>query len=128
MGIIRGYVYWRGHDAGGTLPPVDVLAGLLAEDAVRAGMGLAVDTARTEGDELLVHVPPQWLGDWETGHPLAPGYQYLWRVPRDRLRPLDGVPRSTPYRPPSLPPAATGARVGPRRPRRPARPARERQE
>lgn len=130
MGIIRGYVYWRGHDAGGTLPPVDVLAGLLAEDAAREGMAGAARCERAArdnvaDDELLVQVPPQWLGDWETGHPLAPGYQYIWRVPRGRLSPLDGAPRSTPYRPPALPPAATGARPGFRRARRPAR---ERQE
>lgn len=125
MGIYRGYVYWRGHDAGGTLPPVDVLAGLLAEDAARVGAALAAHAVWGAEDELLVHVPPQWLGDWETGHPLAPGYQYLWRVPRDRLSPLDGAPRSTPYRPLTLPPAATGARPVARRPRRPARERRE---
>lgn len=136
MSIYRGYVYWRGHDAGGTLPPVDVLAGLLAGDAARAGAGVGAVAApggcrardaRADADAaegLLVHVPPQWLGDWETGHPLAPGYQYLWRVPRDRLSPLDSAPRSTPYRPPALPPAATGARPSSRR--RPAR--RDRQE
>lgn len=112
MGIYRGYVYWRGHDAGGMLPPVDVLAGLLADDAARASAECA---ARGEDEALLVHVPPQWLGDWETGHPLAPGYQYIWRVPRDRLSPLDDAPHSTPYRPPELPLAATGARPGPRR-------------
>lgn len=120
MSIFRGYVYWRGHDAGGTLPPVDVLAGLLADDAAHTRPGLA---APREG-ELLVHVPPQWYGDWETGHPLAPGYQYIWSAPRERLTPLDGSPRSTPYRPPVLPPSATGTSV--RRRWRPAR--RERQE
>src|SRR5262249_48692777 len=111
-------------DAGGTLPPVDVLAGLLAQDAARGGVALARDAARAEEEDLLVHVPPQWLGDWETGHPLAPGYQYLWRGPPARLGPLDGVPRSTPYRPLELPPAATGARLGTRR----RSPRRERQE
>ncbi len=122
MGIYRGYVYWRGHDAGGTLPPVDVLAGLLAEDVAQARPG---QVAPREG-EMLVHVPPQWYGDWEPGHPLAPGYQYIWSAPREQLTPLDGSPRSMPYRPLELPPAATGAR--PRGRRRPAPARRERQE
>jgi hypothetical protein len=122
MGIFRGYVYWRGHDAGGTLPPVDVLAGLLAEDAAHARPGMA---APREG-ELLVHVPPQWHGDWETGHPLAPGYQYIWSAPRNRLVPIDGTACSLPYRPLELPPSATGAR--PRSRRQPSRRANARQE
>lgn len=113
MGIIARYVRWLGHNAGGSLPPVDVLAGLLAEDSGRsAADGSAVDTS---GD-VLVFVPPQWLGDWDTGHPLPPGYQYVWRAPRTSLQPLDGPPRSSPYRPPALPPAAIGSSSTRRRP------------
>jgi len=123
MGIIARYVRWLGHDAGGRLPPVDVLVGLLTEETGRqpAPSGSAADREMLDG-EALVFVPPQWLGDWETGYALPPGYQYLWRAPRDRLQRLDGPPRSSPYRPPALPPAATGSAA--RRRRRPTSAAR----
>lgn len=114
MGIIARYVRWLGHDANGSLPPVDVLAGLLAE-----GRGRHATSAAVERDgEVLVFVPPQWLGDWETGRPLPPGYQYVWRAPRACLQPLDGPPRSSPYRPPVLPPAAIGSATRRRTPAR----------
>ncbi|HEU5438712.1 MAG TPA: hypothetical protein VFU88_05440 [Ktedonobacterales bacterium] len=114
MGIIARYVRWLGHDAGGSLPPVDVLAGLLAE-----GSGRSANDGRADSSGgVLVFVPPQWLGDWESGHPLPPGYQYVWRAPRACLQPLDGPPRSSPYRPPALPPAAIGSSTRRRAPAR----------
>ena len=111
MGIITRYVCWCGHDAGGTLPPVDVVAGILAP-GVRSPLAGA---PCGDDDELLVVVPPQWIGDWATGHRLAPGYQHVWRVPVSRLRPLPATPRFGPYRPAVLPVSATG----PQRARRP---------
>ncbi len=107
MGVIVRYVYWTSHDAGGTLPPVDVVAGVLTRSAWRP-----LASWPPLGDhETLVVVPPQWIGDWEEGRPLAPGYQHVWRVALDRLEPLPEQPRHRPYRPPTLPASATGPRA-----------------
>lgn len=113
MSIITRYLRWTTHDAGGTLPPEDVLAGILAGDT----WPLPPDWPPLEPGETLVYVPPQWIGDWETGHRLAPGYQHVWRVPLTSLCPLPSHPRFNPYRPATLPPSATGAIVRPRWPR-----------
>lgn len=106
MGMIARYVRWVGHDAEGTLPPVDVVAGVLA-----SGCSLLPTLKEPLAeDELLVVVPPQWIGDWATGYRLAPGYQHVWRVAASRLHPLPPVPRFGPYRPDTLPASATGPR------------------
>src|SRR5579885_1253465 len=84
MSIITRYVPWVGHDAGGTLPPLDVVAGIVRPGAWR----LPQDWPPLTAGEALVFVPPQWIGDWETGHALAPAYHYLWRVSHAELRPL----------------------------------------
>lgn len=112
MGIITRYVCWVGHDAGGMLPPVDVVAGILAPGVCPSLPAAPCD----DDDELLVVVPPQWIGDWTTGYRLAPGYQHVWRVPASRLRPRPATPRFGPYRPAVLPVTASG----PRRTRRAA--------
>lgn len=110
MSIIREYLRWLGHDAGGALPPEDVFVGVLTDDA----WSLPPNWPPLAPDETLVYVPPQWIGDWETGHRLAPGYQHVWRVPRASLRPLASLcspsafPQFGPYRPSVLPPSATG--------------------
>lgn len=101
MGIVRRYVRWVGHDAGGMLPPLTVCAGVLADEGAR------VVEERRPG-EALVLVPPQWVGDWETGRPLPVGYQYLWRAPEGALLPTADMPPDDPYRPLKLPPAACG--------------------
>jgi hypothetical protein len=106
MVIITRYVLWIGHDAGGTLPPLDVVAGILEPGVQRVP---AWCPPLCQG-ELLVLVPAQWIGDWETGHTLAPAYQYLWRVQRQYLHVPPCIPRGTPYRPHRLPEAATGPR------------------
>lgn len=106
MGMIARYVRWVGHDAGGTLPPVDVVAGVLAPGVLSP----PTDAEPLAEDELLVVVPPQWIGDWTTGYRLAPGYQHVWRVFASRLAPLPAVPRFGPYRPETLPASATGPR------------------
>jgi len=102
MGSIRDYVLWRGHDCDGAMPPVDVLAGVLPASARPA------QAPRLEEDEVLVVVPPQWLGDWADGARLAPCYQHVWRVSLRRLDPLPAVPTGPPYRPATLPPSASG--------------------
>ncbi|PWT76914.1 MAG: hypothetical protein C5B60_03545 [Chloroflexi bacterium] len=106
MGIITHYVLWIGHDAGGTLPRLDVVAGILESDARR----VPAWWSPLCHSESLVLVPAQWIGDWETGHTLAPAYQYLWRVQNRDLHSLPCSPRGTPYRPDRLPEAATGPR------------------
>lgn len=106
MGIITRYILWIGHDAGGTLPPLDVVAGILDPDAQR----VPAWWAPLGQGESLVLVPAQWIGDWETGHTLAPAYQYLWRVQQRYLRLLPCIPEGTPYRPHRLPASATGPR------------------
>ncbi len=115
MSIITHYLRWPGHDAGGALPPEDVLVGVLANGA----WPLPPNWAPLEPGETLVYVPPQWIGDWETGHRLAPGYQHVWRVPRASLSPLcpplsQSCPRFGPYRPSILPPSATGPTARPK--------------
>jgi hypothetical protein len=105
MSSIRHYLRWLGHDAGGALPPEDVLAGILTDDA----WPLPPTWPPLESGEALVYVPPQWIGDWETGHRLAPGYQHVWRVPLASLCPPLSGPRFGPYRPSSLPPSAIGS-------------------
>lgn len=115
MGIIRRYVRWVGHDAGGTLPPLTVSAGVIADVCARGEVAPA--------GEALVFVPAQWIGDWEMGRPLPPGYQYLWRAPARALLPAADVPPDAPYRPAELPPTARG--LGFKRPPRPARRPRE---
>jgi hypothetical protein len=109
VGVVRRYVWWPGHDAAGSLAPVDVLAGMLAAGA----WALPPGCPPLDDDEALVVVPPQWVGGWEGGFRLPPGYQHVWRVRMDRLRPVCEAPRSCPYRPLELPPSATG--LGPRR-------------
>ncbi len=104
MSIITEYLRWQGHDAGGVLPPENVLVGVLTEGAWM----LPPSWPPLAPDETLVYVPPQWIGDWETGHRLAPGYQHVWRVPRASLCPPLSRPRFGPYRPSALPPSATG--------------------
>jgi len=107
VGIVTHYVHWTGHNAAGTLPPLDVVAGV-----VRLGARCLPAWWSQPGlDEILVIVPAQWIGDWETGHTLAPAYQYLWRAPKAQLRPLLGFAEGTPYRPAELPASATGPRV-----------------
>ena len=106
MGIIARYVRWIGHDAGGTLPPLDVVAGVLNP----AARTLPATLEPSDDEHVLVVVPPQWMGDWTSGHRLAPGYQHVWRVPAQRLRPLPAAPRFGPYRPATLPASATGPR------------------
>jgi hypothetical protein len=107
VGIIVRYVRWAGHDAGGTLPPVEVVAGVLAPGAWRQPDGWPP----LDASEVLVYVPPQWLGDWDDGgRRLAPGYQHVWRVHVSRLTPLPVEPLPPPYRPPTLPTTATGPR------------------
>lgn len=101
MGIIRRYVRWVGHDAGGTLPPLTVCAGVVEDGGARG------EAAPGTG-ELLVYVPPQWIGDWETGRPLPPGYQYLWRAPERALLATADLPADATYRPAELPPTARG--------------------
>ena len=104
MSIITQYLRWPGHDAGGALPPEDVVVGILTDDA----WPLPPSWLPLEPGETLVYVPPQWIGDWETGHRLAPGYQHVWRVPRASLCPPQTCSRVGPYRPSILPPSATG--------------------
>jgi hypothetical protein len=104
MSIIRQYRRWLGHDAGGALPSEDVLVGILSDGA----WPLPPTWPPLEPGETLVYVPPQWIGDWETGHLLAPGYQHVWRVPLASLCPPLASPRFGPYRPSALPPSATG--------------------
>ncbi len=107
MGIIARYVRWIGHDAAGTLPPLDVLAGILRPEA-RSFPG---EWSEPESDRIVVLVPAQWIGDWETGHALAPAYQYLWHAPLAQLYRLsDWVTEATSYRPDRLPDSATGPR------------------
>jgi hypothetical protein len=116
MSIISRYVRWTGHDAGGTLPPANVVAGVLsATERIRFGF----DGTSAQHAEV-VYVPPQWMGDWDDGHRLAPGYQHVWLAPRDALRPIT-EPLGHPYRPVELPPAATGTRPRFRRAMRPSR-------
>ncbi|HEU4784112.1 MAG TPA: hypothetical protein VFS83_12290 [Ktedonobacterales bacterium] len=105
MSIIRQYLRWPGHDAGGVLPPEDVLVGILTDDA----WPLPPTWPPLAPGETLVYVPPQWIGDWETGHRLAPGYQHVWRVPLASLRSPLACPRFGPYRPSILPASATGS-------------------
>ena len=108
--IITEYLRWPGHDAGGALPPEDVLVGVLTEDAWR----LPPQWAPLKPGETLVYVPPQWIGDWESGHRLAPGYQHVWRVARASLCPPLSHSRFGPYRPSALPPSATGPTARPK--------------
>lgn len=109
MSIITQYLRWLGHDAGGALPPEDVLVGVLTDDVWQ----LPPSWPPLAPSETLVYVPPQWIGDWETGHRLAPGYQHVWRVPRASLCPPLSRPRFGSYRPSSLPPSATGPTARP---------------
>jgi hypothetical protein len=117
MKTIERYVLWPAHDAGGTLPPIDVVAAVVAWRLLPGA-----DETPAAGD-VCVFVPPQWLGDWDSGCKLAPAYQHLWRVSSDALRALPDPPLHTPYRPDELPPSACGPsplqrryRPSPRRP------------
>jgi len=110
VSIISRYMCWLGHDAGGTLLPEDVLVGILNEGV----WPLPSSWLPLEPSETLVYVPPQWIGDWETGHRLAPGYQHVWRVPLVSLCPAASRPLLGPYRPSALPPSATGPNTRPK--------------
>jgi hypothetical protein len=107
LGIIIQYLRWPGHNAGGALPSEDVLVGILAEGI----LPLPPTWPPLAPGETLVYVPPQWIGDWETGHRLAPGYQQVWRVPLASLCPVLSRPLLGSYRPSTLPPSATGPTV-----------------
>ncbi|HEV8192054.1 MAG TPA: hypothetical protein VGP82_11305 [Ktedonobacterales bacterium] len=104
LSIITRYMRWPGHDAGGTLSPEDVLVGILNDGVWH----LPSSWLPLAPGETLVYVPPQWIGDWETGHRLAPGYQHVWRVPLASLCPALCRPLLGPYRPSTLPPSAAG--------------------
>ena len=112
MSIRTRYLHWPGHDAGGAFPAEDVLVGILADGVWR----LPPNWPPLEPGETLVYVPPQWIGDWESGHRLAPCYQHVWRVPLASLCPLPSQPpgsRVGPYRPSALPPSAIGPTARP---------------
>jgi hypothetical protein len=114
MSIITHYVLWVGHDAAGTLPPVDVVAGIVRPGSWRMPAWwspLAVD-------ETVVFVPTQWIGEWDSGHTLAPAYQYLWRVSWEHLHTLSSSSQHAPYRPERLPETASGPRKARSRQRR----------
>src|SRR5262249_40686172 len=104
VAIVTRYVRWIGHDAGGALPPLDVAAGILTTST----WSPPASWAPLAPGEVLVLVPPQWIGDWQIGHALPPGYQHVWRVALDRLVPPPNPPLSAPYRPAELPPSACG--------------------
>ena len=106
MSIITHYVLWKGHDAAGTLPPVDVVAGIVRPGAWR----MPAWWPPLAAGETVVFVPAQWIGDWDSGHTLAPAYQYLWRVSVERLHALSLPPGHSSYRPESLPETAAGPR------------------
>ena len=110
-GIVRR-VRWVNHDAAGEARPETVCAGVLSEASPHFPRRLLP----LGPDEVIVIVPPQWIGGWEDGHPLAPVYQHLWRVPVSALEPLPDEPLHWPYRPETLPATATWPR-----PIRPAR-------
>jgi hypothetical protein len=111
MSIITHYVRWIGHDAAGTLPAVDVVAGVVRPGAWR----LPAWWSPLSPDEALVLVPSQWIGEWEGGHRLAPAYQYLWRVRASQLHPQFGSSIHESYRPGRLPESASGPRPTRRR-------------
>jgi hypothetical protein len=106
MSIMTEYVLWVGHDAAGTLPPVDVVAGIVRPGSWRMPAWWSPPAA----DEAVVFVPAQWIGEWDSGHTLAPAYQYLWRVSSEQLHTLSSTPRHSPYRPERLPETAAGPR------------------
>lgn len=110
-GILRR-VRWVGHDAGGEAPPETVCAGVLSAGSRRIPRHLLP----LGPDEMIVVVPPQWIGGWEDGHPLAPVYQHVWRAPGSALERLPDEPECWSYRPETLPASATGPR--PSRPTR----------
>ncbi len=116
MGVIARYVVWRGHDAGGLMPPEDVVAGILVPNVWR----LPPSWPPLDASETLVYVPPQWIGSWEHGHALAPAYQHVWRARYAGLESQPPYPRHHPYRPAILPASAIGPRSSP--PARGARP------
>jgi hypothetical protein len=106
MSIITHYVLWIGHDAAGTLPPVDVVAGVVRPGSRR----LPVWWPPVAADETVVFVPAQWIGEWDDGYTLAPAYQYLWRVSMERLQTISSSTGHSPYRPERLPETAAGPR------------------
>ena len=110
-GIVRR-VRWMRHDAGGEAPPEIVCAGVLNP----ASPQIPSHLLPLGNDEVIVVVPPQWIGGWEDGHSLAPIYQHLWRVAIYELDRLPDEPEYWSYRPETLPQSA----IGPR-PSRPAR-------
>ena len=110
-GIVRR-MRWVGHDAAGEARPETVCAGVLSAGA----RAIPPHLLPLGPDEVIVIVPPQWIGGWDDGHPLAPVYQHLWQVPVSALEPLPDEPEDWPYRPETLPATATGPR-----PTRPAR-------
>src|SRR5258706_4707434 len=97
MGSIFEYVLWRGHDCDGTMPALDVLAGVLAASAPTLA-----------DDEVMVVVPPQWLGDLAEGGRLPPGFQQFWAGSPDPPHP----PPPPPTRPPNPPPPPPARRHG----------------
>jgi hypothetical protein len=107
VGVVIRYMLWNGHDAAGTLPPLDVVAGILKPESVR----LPTWWPPLGPDELLVLVPAQWIGEWESGHSLAPAYQHLWHAPKSDLHTLPSTPLHVSYRPNRLPDSASGPRL-----------------
>jgi hypothetical protein len=107
VGIVIRYMLWIGHDAEGTLPPLDVVAGIVKTQATR----LPTWWPPLGPDEILVLVPAQWIGEWESGHSLAPAYQHLWRAPQADLHALPSTPTHISYRPNRLPESASGPRL-----------------
>lgn len=104
-GIMRR-VRWVGHDAEGEARPETVCAGVLSVGSRHVPPHLLP----LDSNEVIVIVPPQWIGDWEDGHPLAPVYQHVWRVAVSALERLPDEPEYWSYRPEALPASATGPR------------------
>ena len=72
--------------------------------------GISQGSGPSQNLIVVVLVPAQWIGDWETGHARA-GIPDLWYAPLAQLYRLsDWVTEATSYRPDRLPDSATGPR------------------